>query len=64
MIYFAFYLKIKVEYLHDKCYLIGYYDMEERKKSMPMQMNLFELYGEQKTVRWKGKETEEEPQDT
>ena len=38
--------------------------MEERKKSMPMQMNLFELYGEQKTVRWKGKETEEEPQDT
>lgn len=30
---------------------------------MPMQMNLFELYGEQKTVRWKGKETEEEPQD-
>ena len=23
--------------------------MEERKKSMPMQMNLFELYGEQKS---------------
>ena len=44
--------------------LIANYDMEERKKSMPMQMNLFELYGEQKTVRWKGKETEEEPQDT
>lgn len=43
--------------------LIANYDMEERKKSMPMQMNLFELYGEQKTVRWKGKETEEEPQD-
>ena len=44
--------------------LIANYDMEERKKSMPMQMNLFELYGEQKTVRWRGKETEEEPQDT
>lgn len=31
---------------------------------MPMQMNLFELYGEQKTIRWKGKETEEASQDT
>ena len=44
--------------------LIANYDMEERKKSMPMQMNLFELYGEQKTIRWKGKETEEASQDT
>lgn len=40
--------------------LIANYDMEERKKSLPVQMNLFELYGEQKNAVWKGRERKEE----
>lgn len=33
--------------------LIANYDMEERRKSLPTQMNLFELCGEQESVVWK-----------
>ncbi len=39
--------------------LIANYDMEERKKSLPMQMNLFELFDEQKGALWKGMERKE-----
>lgn len=40
--------------------LIANYDMEERKKSLPVQMNLFELYGGQRNAVWKGRERKEE----
>jgi DNA adenine methylase len=33
--------------------LIANYDMEERRNSLPTQMNLFELCGEQESVVWK-----------
>ena len=37
--------------------LIANYDMEERKKSMPMQMNLFEMFDEQKGKGDRGRAT-------
>lgn len=40
--------------------LIANYDMEERTKSLPVQMNLFELYDGQKNAVWKGRERKEE----
>lgn len=36
--------------------LIANYDMEERKNSLPVQMDLFELFGEVQGATWKGKE--------
>lgn len=38
--------------------LIANYDMEERRNSLPVQMDLFDLFGEAQETRWKGKEAE------
>lgn len=40
--------------------LIANYDMEERRKSLPMQMNLFEMFDEQKTSVWHGSSRKED----
>lgn len=40
--------------------LIANYDMEERRKSIPVQMNLFDQNGEQKENWWKGNKVVEE----
>ena len=40
--------------------LIANYDMEERRNSLPTQMNLFELCGEQESVVWKCKKRKED----
>lgn len=36
--------------------LVANYDMNERRDSLPVQMSLFELYGEQRTALWRGAE--------
>ena len=36
--------------------LAANYDMNERRDSLPVQMNLFELYGEQRGASWRGME--------
>lgn len=43
--------------------LIANYDMEERKNSLPIQINLFDLYGEQKKTAEDGREREVEVND-
>ena len=40
--------------------LIANYDMEERRNSFPVQINLFDLYGDQKSAVWRGREREVE----
>jgi len=40
--------------------LIANYDMEERRKSLPMQMNLFEMFDEQKASVWHGSSRKED----
>ena len=40
--------------------LIANYDMEERRKSLPMQMNLFEMFDKQKTSVWHGSSRKED----
>lgn len=40
--------------------LIANYDMEERRKNLPMQMNLFEMFDEQKTSVWHGSSRKED----
>ena len=40
--------------------LIANYDMEERRNSLPMQMNLFEMLNNQKTSVWYGSNKKEE----
>ena len=44
--------------------LIANYDMNERKKHMPVQLELFDLLKEQKVTVWKGLEREEMEDDT
>lgn len=44
--------------------LIANYDMEERRKSLPMQMNLFEMFDEQKTSVWHGSSRKEDEDDS
>lgn len=36
--------------------LIANYDMNERRRSLPVQMSLFEMGGEERTVLWRGSE--------
>ena len=40
--------------------LIANYDMEERRKSLPMQMDLFEMFDEQKDSVWHGSSRKED----
>ena len=40
--------------------LIANYDMEERRKNLPMQMNLFEMFDEQKASVWHGSSRKED----
>lgn len=44
--------------------LIANYDMNERRNSLPVQMSLFELYGESKGSLWRGREAPTGLQDT